>query len=181
MAVHNINPPEISAFSGSCPLCNAFLKDNGSWNMKSWYYIRARLVLYSNSCRVWKIWVPATPQIWLPPAALGNSTNPSQSYCKCWPQQCLGDNTVNAHKVNSGCIYTSTFLYQCPYVLQSQHLYVILCVDEASCKFKSSLEEYLRGNRNVLHDQPNYQHRLFNPICPVCYSLLTIICTAVTW
>lgn len=134
-----INHLKMTVFSRSCLLCDAFpisypLKDEGRCAMMSWYVIRALLVLYSRSCRDLEDSSPCPTTDLAPPAALGNSTNPSLFYCNCWPQRCLRNNAVNAHKV--ACIFVSTCLYQYPYVLQRQHLCVVLC------KLKSSLKEY---------------------------------------
>lgn len=155
-----------------CPL-----KEDSSWES-----LQGLLVLQSTSCRLWRIWVPATPQIWLPLLSWETPPNHPTLPITADLSNALGTILWMQTKVNTGCMFGSTFLHQCPHVYWSEHLHVILCrFCEISCKFKPSLKEWLREKKILLHDQPNYQCRQFNLLCSVCYSLLAIVCAVLSW
>lgn len=91
-----------------------------------------------------RFWVPATPQIWLPPPKWEHwPIRPSLSPHR-WTRRCRWNNTVNAHRekagsgMGGGCIFVSTFLRRCPHVSQSQHLRIILC-NSAWMRFHANL------------------------------------------
>lgn len=117
-------------FSGSCLLCNIFLKDDSSWKMNYWYFIRANWYCIVKVAEF--KWFDSMPHHRSGYPCCAGKHDLSPSFANSWPQRCLGNNTVNAHKVNTCCLFLSTFLNQCPYVLQSQHLYAIPCVVHAN-------------------------------------------------
>lgn len=80
-----------------------------------------------------RFWVPATPQIWLPPPKWEHRPiRPSLSLHR-WPRRCLGNNAVNAHRAKSGVGRGGGRTYICVYIPAS----VSTCFAESASAYNT--------------------------------------------